>query len=125
MTRYLIVAALAVAGFVAASAECQADPFHTTRHDRQAAWWAARQPWHGGYYNTQAGRPVAMVVPPNVNTQTRYGWGVGNNQVVPIYHQFGRNYDSSYNGGGYPLLPTPAWPSHTDQFGTYYIRAPY
>jgi hypothetical protein len=126
MKRYLIIAVLAAAGLLSASSTCEAHPFHTTRHDRQAAFWAARQPWHGPYYNTQAGRPVALVVPPNANTQTKHGWGVGSTQVTPIYHQFGRSYDSSFGGaGGYPLYPTPAWPSHTDQFGIYYIRGPY
>lgn len=125
MKRYLIIAALAAAGLFSSASQCEAQPCNMTRHDRQAAWWAARQPWHGAYYNTQAGRPVALVVPPVANTQTKWGWGVGSTQTTPIYHQFGRSYDSSYGGGGYPFLPTPAWPSHTDQFGIYYIRGPY
>ena len=125
MQRYLIIAALAVAGLFAASTDCQANPWHKNRHDRQAAWWAARQSWHGAYYNVQAGRPVALVVPPVANTQTKMGWGVGTTQTVPIYHQFGRSYDSSFGGGSYPFAPTPTWPSHTDQFGIYYIRGPY
>jgi len=126
MKRYLILAILAAAALSAGAEDCQANPFHKNRHDRQAAWWAARQPWHGAYYHTQYGRPVALVVPPVANTQTKWGWGVGTTQTVPIYHQFGRSYDSSFGGGGgYPLAPTPVWPSHTDQFGTYYIRGPY
>ena len=41
-------------------------------------------PWHGGYYDTAWGMPVAVVVPPTAENQTKMGWGVGNTRVVPI-----------------------------------------
>ncbi len=79
------------------------------------------QPWHGGYANTQWGRPVALVVPPNARFETTWGWGVGHSEMYPITAQYGRNDPGA--GGGY-FAPTPTWPSHTEQFGTYYIRGP-
>ncbi|MGQ9574860.1 MAG: hypothetical protein ACUVUC_06045 [Thermoguttaceae bacterium] len=82
-------------------------------------------PWHGWYYESAWGMPVALVVPPTAETQTHWGWGVGGYRVTPIYHQFERNYP----GPGYydpaRFLPTPAWPSDTDQFGVYYVRGPW
>jgi hypothetical protein len=27
--------------------------------------------------------------------------------------------------GGYGFLGTPNWPSHTDQYGVYYVRGPW
>lgn len=81
--------------------------------------------WHGWYYDSAYGMPVAAIVPPTADLQTKWGWGVGNTQVVPIWPQFSRNYS--------PALPydprlygsTPPWPSHTDQFGDYYVRGPW
>jgi len=84
-----------------------------------------RYPWHGNYYNTTWGAPVALVVPPNVENQTHWGWGVGNTRVTPIRHQFGRSWpgQSQYNRDMFQH--TPRWPADTDQFGTYYIRGPW
>ncbi len=96
-----------------------------TRHDKNAAWNARRMSWHGAYANQQYGQPLALVVPPTAHTQTRLGWGVGSTQMIPIYHQFGRAYPGYGIGGGQRFLTTPNWPSHTDQFGVYSIRAPY
>ena len=52
--------------------------------------------------------------------------------VTPIYHQFERPYPSAMTADGtavpgmcLPLYPTPRWPSHTDQFGVYYVRSPW
>jgi len=86
---------------------------------------AARYPWHGGYYNTTWGAPVAMVVPPNVKTQSHWGWGIGGTRTTPIRHQFSRAWPgpSQYDRGMF--RHTPRWPSGTDQFGTHYIRAPW
>ncbi|MGO8746627.1 MAG: hypothetical protein ACLQNE_11620 [Thermoguttaceae bacterium] len=80
--------------------------------------------WHGDYYDSGWGVPVAQVVPPTAAYQTHWGWGVGNTRVTPIDHQFQRNYP-----GPFPpttgFQPTPAWPSDTDQFGVYYVRGPW
>ena len=81
--------------------------------------------WHGGYYNVAWGTPVALVVPPNTETQYRWGWGVGNTRVVPIYSQFQRNWPGPGSYDPRMFRPTPHWPSDTDQFGVYYIRGPW
>ncbi len=83
-------------------------------------------PWHNGYYDIAWGEPIALVVPPNAEYQANYGWGVGGTRVAPIYHQFGRPFPG-YNGPYPPgrFLPTPNWPSDTQQFGVYYIRGPW
>jgi hypothetical protein len=81
--------------------------------------------WHGYYYHTGWGTPVALVVPPTAENQTHWGWGVGNTRITPIAPQFGRNYGGpGWNVPG-ALLPTPRWPSDTDQFGVYYVRGPW
>ena len=96
-----------------------------TRADRAAAYQAARQPWHGQYNYTPAGMPMALVVPPTANMQTRWGWGVGQTQMSPIYHQFARPYPGEWTADGSTMHATPFWPSHTTQFGVYYIRGPW
>jgi hypothetical protein len=57
--------------------------------------------------------------------QTRWGWGVSQNTMTPIYHQYRRNYPGGLDFGGEPMYPTPYWPSHTDQFGVFYVRGPW
>ncbi len=106
------------------------DPW--ARADWIASQRAMTQSWHAGYYHTGWGAPVAMVVPPTARMQTRMGWGVSQSTVTPIYHQFERPYPSAMTADGTvmpgpcaPLYPTPRWPSHTDQFGVYYVRAPW
>ena len=81
-------------------------------------------PWHGGYYNTAWGMPVALVVPPNARRQTHWGWGVGNTRVTRIRPQFERNYPGQGQYSRKGFKPTPRWPSDTNQYGTYYIRGP-
>lgn len=132
MKQCLLIAAAIVtaAGMLIQLPEprCEAGPpCHATRHDVHAAWWAVRRPWHGAYYHTSTGLPVSLVVPPTAHMQTQWGWGVGSTQSIPIYHQYGRSFDPGYGAGGVlaPFLPTPVHPSHTDQFGIYYNRAPY
>jgi hypothetical protein len=97
------------------------------RADWIAQQRAATKSWHAGYYHTQWGGPVALMVPPTVRTQTRWGWGVAQTTVEPLYHQFKRPYPGPVGAAGpvAPLLPTPRWPSHTDQFGVYYVRGPW
>ncbi|MCO8120475.1 hypothetical protein NHH03_01905 [Stieleria sp. TO1_6] len=87
--------------------------------------FAMDRPWHSHYYNQSYGQPVAVVVPPTAHMRQTYSWGVSQNLMYPIHHQFGRN--ASYPGAAAPgqFLPTPAWPSHTDQFGYNYVRGPW
>lgn len=80
--------------------------------------------WHRGYYHTAYGAPLALVVPPTAATHTEFGWGVGTTRVSPIYPQFTRPFPGPY-WGGQGFLPTPLWPSDTEQFGVYYVRGPW
>jgi len=80
--------------------------------------------WHGDYYNTKWGVPVVQLVPPTAAHQTHWGWGVGNVRITPIYPQFERNYPGPFEPRA-GFLPTPVWPSDTDQFGVYYVRGPW
>ncbi|MCE5267495.1 MAG: hypothetical protein LLG00_06375 [Planctomycetaceae bacterium] len=85
------------------------------------------KPWHGEYYDSAWGVPVAVVVPPKAESQTHWGWGVGATRVTPIQHQFQAAYPGGPEGRGgrNSFRPTPRWPSSTDQFGDYYIRGPW
>ena len=95
----------------------------------KGAWSCCRgvcqRPWNGPYYSAEWGIPVAVVVPPNAELQTHWGWGVGNTRVTPICPQYARNYPGPgvYNRAMY--RPTPPGPSDTDQFGYYYVRGPW
>jgi hypothetical protein len=82
-------------------------------------------PWHGGYYDSAWGMPVAVVVPPTAENQTHWGWGVGATRITPIQHQYQRPYPGSGSYNRSWFRPTPAWPSSTDQLGNYYIRGPW
>ncbi len=88
---------------------------------------AATRPWNANYYNpAYSYQPMALVVPPTASMQVRWGWGIAQSESVPLYHQFGRPYPGpGANAGGGPFYPTPYWPSHTDQFGVYYVRGPW
>ncbi len=81
--------------------------------------------WHGNYYHAAWGAPVALVVPPRATLQTHWGWGVGNTRVTGIYPQFRRNFPGPVAYDRNRFAPTPAWPADTDQFGVYYVRAPW
>lgn len=97
-----------------------------THADVQAARHAQGMSWNGGYAYTATGLPVALVVPPTAHMQTNWGWGVSQDTVTPIYHQFNRRYPGDFDPSmGYGFAPTPRWPSHTSQFGVYYGRGPY
>lgn len=113
---------LTIAGWLTADRATAMEQTYIGRIARQRA---ATRPWHGNYYETMWGSPVALVVPPNAGLQTNYGWGVPSMRISPIYHQ----YRPGYPGGGYgpsgAFYPTPRWPSDTNQFGVYYIRAPW
>ena len=91
-----------------------------------AARFAQTMTWHGDYYYTQWGVPVSLVVPPTAHMHREMGWGVSQSSMYPIWHQFKRGYNGQYEAGsGKQFLPTPLWPSHTEQFGVYYIRGPW
>ncbi len=91
--------------------------------------WSARiaqtMPWHADYYYAPWGNPVPLVVPPTAQMQTTLGWGVAQSGMQPIHHQFGRAYPGQTAGARGALRGTPRWPSHTDQFGVYYVRGPW
>ncbi len=85
----------------------------------------AARPWHGGYNYWRWGEPTALVVPPTAAFQTSYAWGVGQVRSTPIHHQFGRQDAGMIGGGAGMFSNTPYWPSSTDQFGVYPVRAPW
>ncbi len=94
-------------------------------HRERKAWRQAQwSPWHGRYFHTEWGSPVALVVPPTATFQTNWGWGVGNTRISRINHQFARPYPGPY-GGSEGFRPTPRWPSDTTQFGVYSVRGPW
>jgi hypothetical protein len=87
---------------------------------------AAGRPWHGDFNNWRWGEPTALVVPPTAAYQSSYAWGVGQVRSTPIHHQFGRGSAGMIGGGGGGQFSnTPYWPSSTDQFGVYPVRAPW
>jgi hypothetical protein len=93
--------------------------------DQNALRHARVSSWHGNYYHTAHGYPVPLVVPPTANMQTSWSWGVAQSTMKPIYHQFRRPFPGDMSNGGEAFRPTPGWPSHSDQFGVYYIRGPW
>ena len=95
------------------------------RADRVAARHARGMSWHADYTNTVRGVPISLVVPPTAHMQTNWSWGVSQDTMVPIYHQYRRPYPGAIQTGGFQWNSTPRWPSHTSQFGVYYLRAPY
>jgi hypothetical protein len=99
---------------------------HPPKHGNKAAQYrAAQAPWHGGYYYTQWGAPVALLIPPTAEMHTDYAWGVPSTRISRNDHQFQRPYPGNGYGGGYGFLPTPQYPSDTQQFGVYYVRGPW
>lgn len=128
MKNAILLGALALVGFCAQAAEAQRPIERVFNHgmrtkgDVWAQTHAAGRPWHGQYSYTQYGQPTALVVPPNAVMQQNYSWGVSQNTMTPIYHQYGYAAQPSAGGGFYA---TPIWPSHTGQFGVYPVRAPW
>lgn len=96
---------------------------------RQHAWNMNQMesyPWHGSYAYWRYNGPTAVVVPPTASFQSVYQWGVGNTQSVPIHHQFQHlHYGGGAAVGGGGGAWTPYWPSSTQQFGLYPVRAPW
>jgi hypothetical protein len=96
------------------------------RAARQAAYFSGARPWNGDYAYTPDGGPVALVIPPHADTSMAWGWGVTASEMRPNWHQFGRYQPPGFVAGPQsPFLPTPLYPSHTDQFGVYPVRGPW
>ena len=129
MKNLLILGAFCVAALASqASARAQGPMSRLMKHDMQtkgdvwAQTHAAGQPWHGNYYYLPYGQPTALVVPPTAVMQQNYSWGVSQNTMTPIYHQYGASAMPSSGGAFYA---TPRWPSSTRQFGVYPVRSPW
>lgn len=121
MQKYVLsFTAFCLLGLISQVARAQG-PY--TIGDRWAQGYATSQPWHGNFYYLPYGQPTALVVPPTSTTQQTYSWGVSQNVIRPIYHQFGRSAPMGMPGGRF--MGTPRWPSHTDQFGVYPVRGPW
>lgn len=125
MIRRIILTAGAVAALLIANVSdvSASDPLGVTQ-----VWshnFSMNRPWHGSYYNQTYGQPLALMVPPTVSMRQTYSWGVSQNLSYPIYHQFGRSANSPGAAAPGSFHGTPQWPSHTDQFGVYYIRGPW
>ncbi len=119
--------AAALSGLLVSSAHA-IHPGHcwATKYDAIGRYYAAQRPWHGPYAYTPWGMPTALVVPPTSKFHTSLAWGVSQSEMVPIYHQFHRDYPGVMAiGGGAEIYPTPYWPSHTDQIGVYPVRGPW
>ncbi len=124
MKRFLLAGAAAIAlALIAGSSADAVDVYGRT--NTWARNFANNRPWHGQYAYTQYGMPVALVVPPTAHMETVNSWGVSQNTMYPIYHQYGRSAPAFGVPGRGGFYPTPQWPSHTDQFGVYYVRGPW
>jgi hypothetical protein len=124
--KRILVLSVAVAAILALSWTSEAMAGLGGVKNRVAARQSQMSPWHGSYYDTAWGMPVAVLVPPTAKSQVHWDWGVGATRITPIPHQFQRGYPgpgTTYNRTWF--RPTPAWPSSTDQFGDYYIRGPW
>jgi hypothetical protein len=86
---------------------------------------AGYRPWHGNYNYWRWAQPTALVVPPTSAYHSSYAWGVGQVRSTPIHHQFGREGAGMIGGGQGMFSNTPYWPSSTEQFGVYPVRAPW
>lgn len=121
MKKFLmILCGLSLAGSMGPGVADAGNPFNpwSVQHANQ-------RPWHGGYYYLPYGQPTAMVVPPNSYMRQTYAWGVSQNLMYPQTHQFGRSATSPGASPNGSFRATPHWPSHTDQFGLYHVRAPW
>ena len=98
---------------------------HATRTDNLGRYYASQRPWHGPWAYTPYGMPTALVVPPNSKMHTSYSWGVAQTEMIPIYHQFHRDYPGPGGPAVAEIYGTPYWPSHTDQLGVFPVRGPW
>ena len=125
MSRRIILAVCAAASLVIATGtEASAsDPLAKAQ-----VWsynFSMNRPWHGNYYHQMYGQPLALVVPPTISMRQTYSWGVSQNLMYPVHHQFWRSANSPGAAARGSFYATPQWPSHTDQFGVYYVRGPW
>ena len=123
MKTKLAIAALMFGSIIAGSSQTEAVDVYGHTHVH-AMNFAAMRPWHGQYQYSNWGTPVAHIVPPGAHMQTNYSWGVSQNLMYPIHHQYQRHAPTPGVPQG-QFRTTPHWPSHTDQFGVYYIRGPW
>ena len=124
LKRFLLAGAAALMlAMVAASSADAVDIYGRT--DVWAQNFATMRPWHGMYAYTPYASPTALVVPPTAHMETVQGWGVSQNLMYPIYHQYGRTAPPYGYPGRVGFYGTPWWPSHTDQFGVYHVRGPW
>ncbi len=124
MKQIVIVAGLlSVIGSVNVEEASARDPLWVTHQWNQH--FASSRPWHGPYYDQTWGQPLAVIVPPTAHMRQTYSWGVSQNLNHPIYHQFQSGQTSPGAIAPGQMRPTPGWPSHTDQFGQYYVRGPW
>ena len=122
--KFVLAAGLVAALTTGWSGSAEAgDPYAATHLWNQN--FANQQPWHGSYYHIQYRQPLALVVPPTAHMRQSLSWGVSQNKMYPIHHQFGRSATSPGALAPGSFRATPAWPSHTDQFGVYYVRGPW
>ncbi len=122
--RFLFAVALLASAIAVSGSDANAgDPYAMT--EVWAHNYSMNRPWHGNYYNQNYGQPLALIVPPTAHMRQTLSWGVSQNKMYPIYHQFGRSANSPGAGRPGQFQATPQWPSHTDQFGTYYVRGPW
>jgi len=70
------IAFLLVAAAVFAVFADTAGAFEGRLLGRRSAWMAQTYSWHGSYYDPAWGCPVTVLVPPNAEFQTNYGWGI-------------------------------------------------
>lgn len=125
MIRRTLLAASLFTALVAMSGSptTAGDPYAMTQ-----VWsynFAMDRPWHGNYYHQMYGQPLALVVPPLAHMRQTLSWGVSQNLMYPIHHQFGRSANAPGAAPAGSFYATPPWPSHTDQFGVYYVRGPW
>lgn len=125
MKRHLlfVMAIVAMAISFAPDAARAGDPYARTQLWSNRV--AAQRAWHGNYYYLPTGQPTALIVPPTAHMRQTLSWGVSQNLMYPLNHQFGRNATTPRALAPGSFMAAPHWPSHTDQFGVYYVRGPW
>lgn len=121
MKKMFLMAAFGVASLLAMTGSAQAQ----CESCGDGGAYRGGPTWHGAYSHSEYGGPVALAIPHRARKQVDYMWGNPSSQTTHIRSRFGRSVPGSgggYNDGGFS--PTPAWPSHTNQFGVYYVRVP-
>lgn len=124
MKKTIALATLMIAASLLGNAQTKAADIYGHTHVH-AMNFAATRPWHGGYQYQNWGTPLAVITPPGAHMQTNYSWGVSQNLMYPLYHQYQRHAPQPTGVPRGVFRQTPHWPSHTDQFGLYYIRGPW